>query len=118
ELNATRLPQGVRGVVIHDRSELVASTLHTVSRVLLEGFVIVTVVLFAFLLSVRAALLTALVIPLSLLFALLCMYLSGVSLSLLSIGALDFGIIVDDHAAPTHFPRSVVADWLGCRRSV
>ena len=45
--------------------------------------------------SARAALLTALVIPLSLLFALLCMYLSGVSLSLLSIGALDFGIIVD-----------------------
>ena len=95
ELNATRLPQGVRCVVIHDRSELVASTLHTVSHVLLEGFVIVTVVLLAFLLSARAALLTALVIPLSLLFALLCMYLSGVSLSLLSIGALDFGIIVD-----------------------
>ncbi len=95
DLNATRLPQGVRLAVIHDRSELVASTLHTVSRVLLEGFVIVTVVLFAFLLSARAALLTALVIPLSLLFALLCMYFSGVSLSLLSIGALDFGIIVD-----------------------
>src|SRR5262249_6064236 len=95
ELNATRLPQGVRCVVIHDRSELVASTLDTVTHVLLEGFVIVTTVLLAFLLSIRAALLTALVIPLSLLFALLCMYLSGVSLSLLSIGALDFGIIVD-----------------------
>ncbi|HXJ83569.1 MAG TPA: efflux RND transporter permease subunit, partial [Candidatus Methylomirabilis sp.] len=95
ELNTTRLPQGVRLVVIHDRSELVASTLHTVSHVLLEGFTIVTVVLLIFLLSVRAALLTALVIPFSLLFALLCMYLSGVSLSLLSIGALDFGIIVD-----------------------
>jgi heavy metal efflux system protein len=95
ELNATRLPQGVRCVPIHDRSALVASTLHTVSRVLLEGFLIVTIVLLAFLLSLRAALLTALVIPLSLLFALLCMYLSGVSLSLLSIGALDFGIIVD-----------------------
>ena len=90
-----RLPQGVRIVPIHDRSELVASTLHTVSRVLVEGFLIVTMVLLAFLLSARAALLTALVIPLSLLFALLCMYLSGVSLSLLSIGALDFGIIVD-----------------------
>src|SRR5262245_754145 len=95
ELNGTRLPQGVRCLVIHDRSELVASTLHTVSHVLVEGFVIVTVVLLAFLLSVRAALIAALVIPLSLLFALLCMYLSGVSLSLLSIGALDFGIIVD-----------------------
>src|SRR5499425_719670 len=95
ELNTTRLPQGVRLVPIHDRSHLVDSTLHTVSHVLLAGFVIVIGVLLAFLLSVRAALLTAIVIPLSLLFALLCMYASGVSLSLLSIGALDFGIIVD-----------------------
>jgi cobalt-zinc-cadmium resistance protein CzcA len=62
---------------------------------LLEGFVIVVTVLLVFLLSVRAALLTALVIPLSLLFAFLCMRAVGVSLSLLSIGAIDFGIIVD-----------------------
>ena len=95
ELNDGRLPHGVRVVAIHDRSDLVANTLHTVSHVLTAGFVIVVTVLLLFLLSVRAALLTALVIPLSLLFALVCMYLSGVSLSLLSIGALDFGIIVD-----------------------
>src|SRR5215813_1788451 len=95
ELNRTRLPQGVRIVPIHDRSHLVDNTLHTVSHVLLTGFVIVVTVLLVFLLSVRAALLTALIIPLSLLFALVCMYLTGVSLSLLSIGALDFGIIVD-----------------------
>jgi cobalt-zinc-cadmium resistance protein CzcA len=95
ELNAGRLPQGVRLVAIHDRSHLVESTLHTVSHVLLAGFLIVVTVLLVFLLSVRAAVLTALVIPLSLLFALVCMYASGVSLSLLSIGALDFGIIVD-----------------------
>ena len=95
ELNATRLPQGVRVVAIHDRSHLVESTLQTVSHVLLTGFVIVITVLFVFLLSVRAAILTALIIPLSLLFALVCMYFTGVSLSLLSIGALDFGIIVD-----------------------
>lgn len=95
ELNAARLPQGVRIVTIHDRSHLVESTLHTVSHVLLTGFVIVVTVLLAFLLSVRAAILTALIIPLSLLFALVCMYFTGVSLSLLSIGALDFGIIVD-----------------------
>jgi len=95
ELNTSRLPQGVRIVAIHDRSHLVESTLHTVSHVLLTGFVIVVTVLLVFLLSVRAALLTALIIPLSLLFALVCMYLTGVSLSLLSIGALDFGIIVD-----------------------
>jgi len=95
EINATRLPGGVRIVAIHDKTELVRSTLHTVSRVLLEGFVIVVTVLLVFLVSLPAALLTALTIPLSLLFALLCMYLSGISLSLLSIGALDFGILVD-----------------------
>ena len=90
-----RLPPGVRFVTIHDRSHLVSSTLATVSHVLVAGFVIVVTVLLVFLLSVRAAVLTAVVIPLSLLFALVCMYASGVSLSLLSIGALDFGIIVD-----------------------
>jgi len=95
ELNATRLPRGVRLVAIHDRSHLVDSTLHTVSHVLLAGFLIVVTVLLVILLSVRAALLTAMIIPLSLLFALVCMYATGVSLSLLSIGALDFGIIVD-----------------------
>lgn len=95
ELNATRLPSGVRLLPIHDRTELVQSTLRTVARVLLEGLLIVVAMLLLFLLSVRAALLTAVVIPLSLVFALLCMYLGGNSLSLLSIGALDFGIIVD-----------------------
>jgi cobalt-zinc-cadmium resistance protein CzcA len=95
EINAGRLPPGVRIVPIYDRTSLVRNTLRTVSRVLLEGFVIVVTVLLVFLLSVRAALLTALVIPLSLLFAFVCMRATGVSLSLLSIGAIDFGIIVD-----------------------
>ena len=95
EINTTRLPRGVRIVPIHDKTELVQSTLHTVARVLIEGFVIVVTVLLLFLVSLRAALLTALTIPLSLLFAFLCMHLSGVSMSLLSIGALDFGILVD-----------------------
>src|SRR5262249_57724673 len=79
ELNTSRLPQGVRIVAIHDRSHLVESTLHTVSHVLLTGFVIVVTVLLVFLLSVRAALLTALIIPPSLLSALVCMYLTSVS---------------------------------------
>src|SRR5262245_11709202 len=95
DINTTRLPQGVRIVPIHDRTELVHNTLHTVSRVLLEGFIVVVTVLFLFLVSLKAALLTALIIPLSLLFAFVCMHLTGVSLNLLSIGALDFGIIVD-----------------------
>lgn len=95
EINTTRLPRGIRLVPIHDKTEFVESTLHTVARVLLEGFVIVVTVLLIFLVSLRAALLTALTIPLALLFAFLCMHLSGVSMSLLSIGALDFGILVD-----------------------
>lgn len=95
ELNATRLPKGVRIVPIYDRTDLVNNTLHTVTHTLLEGLVVVVAVLFLFLGSVRAALLTAVTIPLSLLFAFLCMYFSGIPANLLSLGALDFGIIVD-----------------------
>ena len=95
DLNSTRLPAGVRIRPIYDRTELVDNTLHTVSHTLLEGLTIVFLVLFFFLGSFRAAVLTALVVPLSLLFAFLCMYAAGVHASLLSLGALDFGIIMD-----------------------
>ena len=95
DLNATRLPRGVKVVPIYDRTDLVNNTLHTVSRTLLEGLLIVVTVLFLFLGSVRAALLTALTIPLALLFAFVCMHFSGIPANLLSLGALDFGIIVD-----------------------
>jgi cobalt-zinc-cadmium resistance protein CzcA len=95
ELNATGLPEGVKIVPIYDRTDLVNNTLHTVSHTLLEGLVIVVAVLFLFLGSVRAALLTAITIPLSLLFAFVCMHFSGIPANLLSLGALDFGIIVD-----------------------
>jgi len=95
ELNATGLPPGVKLVPIYDRTDLVNNTLHTVSHTLLEGLVIVVAVLFLFLGSVRAALLTAITIPLSLLFAFVCMHFSGIPANLLSLGALDFGIIVD-----------------------
>lgn len=94
-LNSIRLPKGVRISPIYDRRDLVANTLHTVSHTLLEGLVIVLAVLFLFLGSVRAAILTAVTIPLSLLFAFICMQLAGVPANLLSLGALDFGIIVD-----------------------
>ena len=95
ELNNSRLPPGVKIVPIYDRTELVDNTLHTVSHTLIEGFVIVILVLIFFLGSPRAALLTAITIPLSLLFAFICMHFSGVPANLLSLGALDFGIIVD-----------------------
>jgi len=95
ELNHGVLPAGVKIVPIYDRTDLVDNTLHTVTHTLLEGLVIVVAVLFLFLGSVRAALLTAITIPLSLLFAFVCMHFTGVPANLLSLGALDFGIIVD-----------------------
>jgi cobalt-zinc-cadmium resistance protein CzcA len=95
DLNSSRLPEGVRIKPIYDRTELVNNTLHTVSHTLLEGLIVVFLVLMFFLGSFRAAVLTALTIPLSLLFAFGCMKLYGVPASLLSLGALDFGIIVD-----------------------
>jgi cobalt-zinc-cadmium resistance protein CzcA len=91
----TKLPPGVRITSFYDRRDLVQNTLHTVSHTLLEGLIIVLIVLFFFLGSVRAAVLTALTIPLSLLFAFICMRLAGIPANLLSLGALDFGIIVD-----------------------
>lgn len=95
DLNENRLPKGVRLTAIYDRTDLVNNTLFTVTRTLLEGLLIVLVVLFFFLGSVRAALLTAITIPLSLLFAFVCMHFTGIPANLLSLGALDFGIIVD-----------------------
>ncbi|MFO0689193.1 MAG: CusA/CzcA family heavy metal efflux RND transporter [Myxococcota bacterium] len=95
ELNAVRLPPGVRIEPLYDRADLVANTLRTVSHTLLEGLVIVVGVLLFFLMSVRAALIAAVTIPLSLLFAFVCMYFAGIPANLLSLGALDFGIIVD-----------------------
>lgn len=95
DLNENRLPKGVTISPIYDRTDLVNNTLHTVSHTLLEGLLIVVIVLFLFLGSARAALLTAVTIPLSLLFAFICMHFSGIPANLLSLGALDFGIIVD-----------------------
>ncbi|MCU1327696.1 MAG: heavy metal efflux pump, CzcA family, partial [Bryobacterales bacterium] len=94
ELNES-LPKGVHLNVINDRTDLVDNTLHTVTRTLMEGLVIVIFVLLLFLGSIRAAILTAITIPLSLLFAFTCMHFTGIPANLLSLGALDFGIIVD-----------------------
>ena len=95
DLNNTRLPPGIKLVPIYDRTDLVQNTLGTVTHTLMEGLIIVVAVLFLFLGSVRAALLTAITIPLSLLFAFVCMHFTGIPANLLSLGALDFGIIVD-----------------------
>jgi cobalt-zinc-cadmium resistance protein CzcA len=95
DLNENRLPKDVKLVPIYDRTDLVENTLGTVTHTLMEGLIIVVFVLVLFLGSVRAALLTAITIPLSLLFAFVCMHFTGIPANLLSLGALDFGIIVD-----------------------
>lgn len=89
------LPAGVVAVVVYNRTTLVDKTIHTVGNNLLEGASLVIVVLFLSLGNLRAALITALVIPLSMLFTLSGMVANDVSANLLSLGALDFGIIVD-----------------------
>ncbi len=95
DLNANRLPKDVKLRPIYDRTDLVDNTMGTVTHTLMEGLIIVVAVLILFLGSVRAALLTAITIPLSLLFAFVCMHFTGIPANLLSLGALDFGIIVD-----------------------
>lgn len=94
EINA-RLPAGIRSELSYNREDLIDKTIRTVSTNLLEGAVLVTVILFLFLGNVRAALITALVIPLSMLFALTGMATNRVSGNLMSLGAIDFGLIVD-----------------------
>ena len=94
-INATQLPKGVAMVPYYDRSWLIEKTLHTVFHNLLEGAVLVCLVLVLFLTNVRAALIVAAVIPLSLLATFLGLTFVGIPANLLSLGAMDFGIIVD-----------------------
>jgi cobalt-zinc-cadmium resistance protein CzcA len=95
ELNNGILPPGVKVVPMLDRSDLLHFTLHTVEHNLVEGMILVTVILFLFLLNARAALIVALTIPFSLLFASIWLNLTGIPANLLSLGALDFGMVVD-----------------------
>src|SRR5690606_8738279 len=94
EINTT-LPDGVQATALYDRSSLVDSTIRTVRNNLFEGAILVMVVLFALLGNFRAALIAALVIPLSLLFGFTGMTTGRVSGNLMSLGAIDFGLIVD-----------------------
>jgi cobalt-zinc-cadmium resistance protein CzcA len=95
ELNNGLLPPGVKVVRMLDRSDLLHFTLHTVLDNLLEGMILVTIILFIFLLNARAAFIVALTIPFSLLFASIWLDLSHIPANLLSLGALDFGMVVD-----------------------
>lgn len=95
ELNNEILPAGVKIHPFLDRTDLVETTLHTVSHTLTEGIVLVIIVLIVFLGSWRGALLVAITIPISLLFAFILMHFTNIPANLLSLGAIDFGIIVD-----------------------
>ena len=95
ELNEQVLPKDVKVRPYYDRSDLVKLTTDTVEDNLLRGMVLVLIVLVFFLVSFRAALITALTIPLALLFSFIILHARNVSANLLSIGAIDFGIIVD-----------------------
>jgi len=95
ELNNGLLPPGVQVIPMLDRSDLLHFTTHTVMRNLTEGMILVTIILFLFLLNPRAALIVALTIPFSLLFASIWLNLSHIPANLLSLGALDFGMVVD-----------------------
>ncbi|TID49687.1 CusA/CzcA family heavy metal efflux RND transporter [Legionella taurinensis] len=94
EINKS-LPSGVEAVTVYNRTLLVNATINTVKKNLLEGALLVCVILFLFLGNVRAALITAMVIPLSMLLTITGMVENKISANLMSLGALDFGLIVD-----------------------
>ena len=95
DLNEHILPKGVRIVPYLDRSDLVHYTTHTVLHNLSEGIILVVIILFLFLGNVRGAIIVSLTIPFALLFASICLDLRHIPANLLSLGALDFGMVVD-----------------------
>jgi cobalt-zinc-cadmium resistance protein CzcA len=95
ELNHGILPRGVQVVPFLDRSDLVHLTTHTVLHNLIEGILLVSLILFVFLGNIRGALIVTLTIPFALLFASICLKIAGIPANLLSLGALDFGMIVE-----------------------
>ncbi|MEE4223150.1 CusA/CzcA family heavy metal efflux RND transporter [Pseudomonas viridiflava] len=94
DINRT-LPKGIEAVTVYDRTNLVEKAIATVKKNLVEGAILVIAILFLFLGNIRAALITAMVIPLAMLFTFTGMFANKVSANLMSLGALDFGIIVD-----------------------
>jgi heavy metal efflux system protein len=95
ELNERILPDNVEIIPFYDRNDLVDTTVRTVTFNLLEGIVLVTVIVLLFMAEWRTTVMVAIIIPLSLLFAFICLRLMGMSANLISMGAIDFGIIID-----------------------
>jgi len=95
ELNTKTLPSDVKMEAFYDRDNLMSYCTSTVMHNLLEGIIFVTVIVFLFMADWRTTLIVSIIIPLALLFAFLCLSLKGMSANLLSLGAVDFGIIID-----------------------
>src|SRR6202012_612600 len=95
DLNTNILPADVKIRTFYDREDLVNFATHTVLHNMFEGIIFVTVIVFLFMADWRTTLIVSLIIPLSLLFAFICLKLKGMSANLLSMGAIDFGIIID-----------------------
>ena len=123
ELNEHILPPGVKVVPFLDRSDLVKHTVDTVEENLLHGVILVSIILFLFLGNVRGAIIVALTIPFSLLFASILLQLNHIPANLLSLGALDFGMVVDGavvmienivrhlaHKGDPHTPQQKIRD--------
>ena len=95
KLNNGILPRDTRIVPYYDRSDLIEYATHTVTHNLLEGIILVTLLVSLFMFNWRTTLIVSIIIPLALLFAFICLHLMGMSANLLSLGAVDFGIIID-----------------------
>jgi cobalt-zinc-cadmium resistance protein CzcA len=95
ELNETILPDDVKMVTFYDRDVLMEFCTHTVMHNLLEGIIFVTVIVLIFMADWRTTVIVSIIIPLALLFAFMCLRIKGMSANLLSMGAIDFGIIID-----------------------
>jgi cobalt-zinc-cadmium resistance protein CzcA len=95
EINKTKLPPGVQIKTVYDRSKLIQTTIETVMDIVITGIVLVFVILFIFLGHLRTAVIVALAVPMALLFTFILMVLIGESANLISLGAIDFGIVVD-----------------------
>jgi cobalt-zinc-cadmium resistance protein CzcA len=95
ELNTKVLPPDVKMVTFYDRDNLIEFCARTVKHNLIEGIVLVTVIVFLFMADWRTTVIVSIIIPLALLFAFMCLRMKGMSANLLSMGAIDFGIIID-----------------------
>ncbi len=95
ELNEKLLPPGVKMVTFYDRDNLMDFCTETISHNLIEGILLVTLIVFIFMLDWRTTVIVSIIIPLSLLFAFICLKIKGMTANLLSMGAIDFGIIID-----------------------